>query len=113
MRGEGRVITPDWVATDWCESVYLPAVVAIRQDGLAGQCPEATEADRVLCLPQRRRELSWNWAPLAFNRSASRRCSTVRCGRIPQPPQVIENFLDSPRRCTDRLDQPRSGFGRR
>ena len=46
MRGEGRVITPDWVATDWCESVYLPAVVAIRQDGLAGQCPEATEADR-------------------------------------------------------------------
>lgn len=39
--------------------------------------------------------ISRNDRPLAFSRSASCRCSTVRCGRIRNLPQLTENPLDS------------------
>jgi hypothetical protein len=42
--------------------------------------------------------------------SAHRRSSQARqTFGTPQPPQLIENLLDTPRRCTDRLNLPIQG----
>jgi hypothetical protein len=57
MHDTGRVLTPREIADDWYERVYLPAVEAIRREGLDGVCSQATEADLFLCVYQRRREL--------------------------------------------------------
>jgi hypothetical protein len=57
MRGAGRVLTPREVAADWLGTVYLPAVEAIRNEGLQKQYPDATDPELFLLVYQRRRHL--------------------------------------------------------
>jgi hypothetical protein len=57
MLGAGRAFEPAEIAADWYDRVYLPALEAIRREGLDRACPEATEADLFLSVYQRRREL--------------------------------------------------------
>ena len=65
------------LAADWYERAYLPALEVIEREGLADACPEATDADRVLYLHQRRRELSVEVGELALN-DAGRRIAEER-----------------------------------
>jgi hypothetical protein len=55
------------LAADWYEHAYLPALEVIRDGGLAEACPEATDADRVLYLHQRHRELAVELGELALD----------------------------------------------
>lgn len=55
MRGEA-VDYPEAVA-DWYDSVYLPAVAAIRQQGILMDFPERSEADLYLWLSDHREDL--------------------------------------------------------
>ena len=65
------------LAADWYERTYLPLLEVIRSDGLAEACPEATDADRVLYLHQRRRELSVELGALTLD-DAGRRVAEER-----------------------------------
>ena len=57
MLEAGTVLPREQMAADWYERVYLPAVEAVRADGLLDVYPDATEADLFLHLYQRRRQL--------------------------------------------------------
>lgn len=57
MQERGEVLSPEEIAADWYDRVYLPGVQAIRKEGVRGLCPGATEADLFLWVYQRRREL--------------------------------------------------------
>jgi hypothetical protein len=57
MLETGRALDPGEIAGDWYERVYLPAVEAIRREGLDQAYPDATEADLFLCVYQLRRDL--------------------------------------------------------
>lgn len=50
-------LPPEEAAADWYDRVYLPAVDAIRREGLAELFPSATEADLFLWVYQRQRDL--------------------------------------------------------
>lgn len=67
-----RPIPAAGLADDWFERAYLPALEVIRREGLAEACPEATDADRVLYLHQRRRELSVALGELALDEAGRR-----------------------------------------
>lgn len=67
---ETRPVTAAEIAAEWYEHSYLTALEAIRQEGLAEACPEATDADRVLYLHQRRRELSVELGDLPLGEAA-------------------------------------------
>ena len=54
MQERGDVLPVEEIAADWYDRVYLPAVEAIRNEGLV---PHATEADLFLCVYERQREL--------------------------------------------------------
>ena len=54
MQERGEVLPVAEIAADWYDRVYLPAVEAIRKEGLV---PHATEADLFLCVYERQREL--------------------------------------------------------
>jgi hypothetical protein len=54
MEGRGEVLPPEEVAGHWFDTVYLPAVEAIRRTGLDEVAPEATEGDLYLTMHQRR-----------------------------------------------------------
>jgi hypothetical protein len=58
MLNAGRALERGEIADDWYERVYLPAVEAIRREGLDTASSGATESDLFLCLYQRRRDLS-------------------------------------------------------
>jgi hypothetical protein len=45
MLETGRALDSGEIAGDWYERVYLPAVEAIRREGLDQAYPDATEAD--------------------------------------------------------------------
>ena len=77
LAAAGGPIAAAELAADWYERAYLPAVEVIRQEGLAEACPEATDADRVLYLHQRRRELSVALGELALH-DAGRRVADER-----------------------------------
>jgi hypothetical protein len=72
MRSNGRVLEPSEIATDWYERVYLPALEAIERERLADAYPETTEADRFLCVVQRRRELLPEWGRDALDEAYRR-----------------------------------------
>jgi hypothetical protein len=57
MLEAGCALEPAEIALDWYERVYLPAVEAIRREGLDRANPDATDADLFLRVYQRRREL--------------------------------------------------------
>ena len=57
MMQRGEVLTPEEIAADWYDRVYLPTVEAIKREGLWDLFPEATKADLFLWVTQRRREL--------------------------------------------------------
>jgi hypothetical protein len=57
MLEAGRALDPAEIAVDWYERVYLPAVEAIRREGLDRATPDATDADLFLRVYQPRREL--------------------------------------------------------
>jgi hypothetical protein len=57
MMQRGEVLTPEEIAADWYDRVYLPTVEAIKREGLWELFPEATKADLFLWVTQRRREL--------------------------------------------------------
>jgi hypothetical protein len=57
MRGAGRVLPPVEIAGDWYDNVYLPAVEAMRAEGLAEQYRDATEPELFLAVYHRRRDL--------------------------------------------------------
>ena len=57
MREAGGALEPAEIAADWHDSVYLPAVEAIRAEGLGKLFPGETEAELFLTVYQRRRHL--------------------------------------------------------
>jgi hypothetical protein len=57
MLDAGRALEPAEISSDWLDRVYEPTVAAIRQAGLDGMYPEATDADLFLYVWRRRREL--------------------------------------------------------
>ena len=57
MREAGRALDPAEIAADWYDTVYLPAVEAIRGEGLSELFPGATEPELFLTVYQRRRHL--------------------------------------------------------
>jgi hypothetical protein len=57
MMQRGEVLTPEEIAADWYDRVYLPTVETIKHEGLWELFPEATKADLFLWITQRRREL--------------------------------------------------------
>jgi hypothetical protein len=73
----GRPVPAADLAADWYERAYLPTLEVIRREGLAEACPEATDADRVLYLHQRRRELAVELGELTLD-AAGRRVADER-----------------------------------
>jgi len=61
MRANRRVLEPSEIAANWYDRVYAPTLEAIERERLAEARPETTEADRFLCVSQRRRELLPEW----------------------------------------------------
>ena len=57
MLEAGAALPREEMAERWYDLVYLPAVEAVRKDGLLELYPDATEADLFLHLYQRRRQL--------------------------------------------------------
>jgi hypothetical protein len=57
MMLRGEMLSPEEIAADWYDRVYLPTVEAIKREGLWELFPEATKADLFLWVTQRRREL--------------------------------------------------------
>jgi len=57
MMQRGEVLSPEKIAADWYDRVYLPTVEAIKREGLWELFPEATKGDLFLWVTQRRREL--------------------------------------------------------
>jgi hypothetical protein len=57
MLAAGSALEPAEIAGDWYDTIYLPALEAIRRDGLDRAFPDATEADLFLRLHRRRRDL--------------------------------------------------------
>jgi hypothetical protein len=57
MLNAGRALTPEEIAADWYDTVYLPSVEAIRAENLQELHPGAKDADFFLCVYYRRREL--------------------------------------------------------
>jgi len=57
MMQRGEVLSPEEIAADWYDRVYLPTVEAIKREGLWEMFPEATKGDLFLWVTQRRREL--------------------------------------------------------
>ncbi len=57
MQERGELLTPDEVAADWYDQVYVPTVDAIRSDGLAELIPHARTGDLYLWVHERRREM--------------------------------------------------------
>jgi ParB-like nuclease domain len=72
MLANGRVLEPSEIAADWYDRVYLPALEAIERERLADAYPETTEADRFLCVSQRRRELLPEWGRDALDEAYRR-----------------------------------------
>jgi hypothetical protein len=66
MQERGEVLSPEEVAADWYDHIYLPAVDAIRSEGLTDDFPRATEADLFLWVDHRGRELFPERGRLAF-----------------------------------------------
>jgi hypothetical protein len=54
MQERGEVLPPEEIAADWYDRVYLPALEAIRKEGLY---PRAHEGDLFLCVYERQRDL--------------------------------------------------------
>jgi hypothetical protein len=54
MESRGEVLSREEIAGDWFDTVYLPAVEAIKRTGLQQAAPTATEGDLYLTLHQRR-----------------------------------------------------------
>jgi hypothetical protein len=54
MRERGEVVPVEEIAADWYDRVYLPAVEAIRNEGLTRH---ATESDLFMCVYERQRDL--------------------------------------------------------
>lgn len=57
MLAAGRALERHEIARGWLDEVYEPTVTAIRREGSAWACRNATEADRFLHVWHRRREL--------------------------------------------------------
>ena len=57
MMERGEILSPEDIAGDWYDRVYLPTVEAIRRERLGEHWPRATDADLFLWVSQRRREL--------------------------------------------------------
>jgi hypothetical protein len=57
MLDAGRALTREEIAADWYDTVYAPALEAIRAERLGESCESATEADLFLIVYRRRREL--------------------------------------------------------
>jgi hypothetical protein len=72
MRANGRVLEPSEIAADWYDRVYVPTLEAIERERLAEARPETTEADRFLCVSQRRRELLPEWGREALDEAYRR-----------------------------------------
>jgi hypothetical protein len=94
---EGRVLSPAEVADDWYEHAYRPALAAIAREGLAAACPQATDADRVLYLHQRRRELSVEHGDLPLVETASRLAEEQRKNVHRRLPRVLRWYRNGHR----------------
>jgi hypothetical protein len=94
---EGRVLSPPEVADDWYEHGFRPALAAIDQEGLAAACAHATDADRVLYLHQRRRELSVELGDLPLAETASRLAEEQRRGAPGRITRVLRGYRDGHR----------------
>jgi hypothetical protein len=57
MMERGEVRSPEDIAADWYDRVYVPTIEAIDREGLDAMWPKATDADLFLWVGQRRREL--------------------------------------------------------
>ncbi len=57
MMQRGEMLTPQEIAADWYDRVYLPTAEAIKREGLWELFPEATKADLFLWVTHRRRDL--------------------------------------------------------
>ncbi|HYZ14236.1 MAG TPA: ParB N-terminal domain-containing protein [Actinomycetota bacterium] len=57
MMERGEVLSPEDIAADWYDRVYVPTIEAIRRERLDAMWPKATDADLFLWVGQRRREL--------------------------------------------------------
>ena len=57
MRERGRVLETAEIAADWYDHVYLPAIEAVRAEGLDDAYPDATEPELFLSVYHRRRDL--------------------------------------------------------
>jgi hypothetical protein len=91
---EGRVLSPAEVADDWYEHAFRPALAAIDREGLAAACAHATDADRVLYLHQRRRELSVELGDLPLAETASRLAEEQRRAATGRITRVLRGYRD-------------------
>ena len=57
MQERGEVLLPEDISGDWYDRVYLPAIEAIREEGLHDIFSSVTEADLFLYIWQRRRAI--------------------------------------------------------
>ena len=57
MQERGKVLSPEDVAADWYDRVYVPTVEAIRGERLTDPIPQARTGDLYLWVHERRREL--------------------------------------------------------
>jgi hypothetical protein len=94
---EGRVLTPTQVAAHWYAHAYRPALAAIDREGLAAACAHATDADRVLYLHQRRRELSVELGDVPLAETASRLAEEQRKNVRRRIPRVLRGYRDGHR----------------
>ncbi len=88
---QGAPVALEDAAEHWYDTIYLPAVQVLREQGVPRLFPELTEADLYLMLSARRRELEealgWQITPqlgasdLAARESASRTGALARTGR--------------------------------
>jgi hypothetical protein len=66
IQERGELVPRRDVAHDWYDRVYLPAVSALRQSGVAIYLSDSTEADLFLWLEQRRRSMMPARGPLTL-----------------------------------------------
>jgi hypothetical protein len=55
MQSSGEVLSPERIAADWYDNLYLPTLHAVRESGLAERIKTSTETDLFLWIHQRRR----------------------------------------------------------
>ncbi len=84
MQERGELLSPEEVAADWYDRVYVPTVAAIQSESLPDLVPRAKTGDLYLWVHERRREMAPERGGLSID-EAVREGKRALQGRRPPP----------------------------